>query len=90
MPRAVDKNQSSTVPGGLDMQEAILTQDELKRAVQEIFKLSQTDPEFRTLCLSDPHEALRQVTGKAVPPGIRIQFLESAPDGPIKSVNAAM
>ena len=62
------------------MNEEILTQEELKRAVQEIFRLSQTDPEFRALCLSDPNEAVRQITGKAVPPDIKIQFRDSAPD----------
>lgn len=62
------------------MAEEILTEEELKRAVQKIFKLSQTDPEFRTLCLSDPDEAIRRITGKAVPDGTRIRFLDSAPN----------
>ena len=50
------------------MDEAILTEDELKRAVQKIFKLSQTDPAFRALCLTNPNEAIQRITGKAVPP----------------------
>jgi hypothetical protein len=54
----------------------ILTDEELKRAVHRIFKLSQTDPEFRMLCLSDPDEAIRRMTGKAVPPEVKIQFLD--------------
>ena len=58
------------------MDEAILTEEELKRAVQKIFKLSQTDPAFRALCLTDPNEAIRRITGKAVPPDIKIQFLD--------------
>ena len=57
------------------MDEEILTEEELKRAVQKIFKLSQTDPEFRALCLSDPNEAIRQMTGKAVAPGSKSSFL---------------
>jgi hypothetical protein len=60
------------------MDEEILTEDELERAVKQIFKLSQTDPEFRALCLSNPNEAIRQMTGKAVAPGIKLQFLDSA------------
>jgi hypothetical protein len=60
------------------MDEEILTEEELKRAVQKIFKLSQTNPEFRTLCLSNPNEAIHRITGKAVPSGIKIQFLDSA------------
>jgi len=59
------------------MDEEILSEEELKRAVQRIFKLSQTDPEFRTLCLSNPNEAIHRVTGKAVPVGVKIQFLDS-------------
>lgn len=62
------------------MDEEILTEEELKRAVREIFKLSQTDPEFRTLCLSNPNEAVHRLTGKAVPLGIKIQFLDSSSD----------
>jgi hypothetical protein len=60
------------------MEEAILTEEELQRAVQKIFRLAQTDPEFRMLCLSNPNEAIHQITGKAVPRDIKIQFLDSA------------
>ena len=59
------------------MDEETLTDEELERAVKQIFKLSQTDPEFRALCLSNPNEAIRQMTGKTVPDGIKLQFLES-------------
>jgi hypothetical protein len=62
------------------MDEAILTEEELKRDVQKIFKLSQTDPEFRALCLSKPNEAIHRITGKAVPADVKIQFLNSASD----------
>ena len=62
------------------MDEEILTEEELKRAVQKIFKLSQMDPEFRTLCLSNPNEAIHRITGKAVPVGVKIQFLDAASD----------
>ena len=71
------------------MDEAILTQEELTRAVREIFKRSQTDAEFRTLCLNDPNEALRLITGKAVPSDMKIQFVESAPDQAVKPLDAA-
>jgi hypothetical protein len=71
------------------MDEEILTEEELNRAVQKIFKLSQTDPEFRTLCLSDPNEAIHRITGKAVPLHIKIQFLDSASDEANESRGAA-
>jgi hypothetical protein len=60
------------------MDAEILTEDELERAVKKVFKLAQMDPEFRALCLSYPNEAIRQITGKAVAPGIKLQFLDSA------------
>jgi hypothetical protein len=59
------------------MADDILTEEELERAVKQVFKLSQTDPEFRALCLSKPNEAIHQVTGKVVPGGIKLQFLDS-------------
>jgi hypothetical protein len=62
------------------MDENILTEEELKRAVQKIFRLSQTDPEFRAICLSNPGEAIRRITGKTAAPGVRIQFLDSDAD----------
>lgn len=62
------------------MDEEVLTEEELKRAVQKIFRLSQTDPEFRAICLSNPNEAIQRITGKSVAPGVKIQFLDSAPD----------
>lgn len=58
------------------MDQDILTEEELERAVKRIFKLAQTDPEFRALCVSHPNEAIHQITGKAVPDGITLQFLE--------------
>jgi hypothetical protein len=64
------------------MAEAILTEEELKRAVQKIFKLSQIDPAFRALCLSNPDEAIQRVTGKPAPPDVKIQFVDSASDQP--------
>ena len=62
------------------MDEDILSEEELKRAVQRIFRLSQTDAEFRAICLSNPGEAIQRITGKTVAPGVKIQFLDSAPD----------
>jgi hypothetical protein len=71
------------------MDEEVLTEEELKRAVQKIFKLSQTDPEFRALCLADPNEAIRRITGKAVPPDVQMQFLDPASDEAAKSRDTA-
>jgi hypothetical protein len=71
------------------MEDDILSDQELERAVKKVFKLSQTDPEFRALCLSNPDEAIRQVTGKAVPGGIKLQFLDSPSAGANESGDAS-
>lgn len=59
------------------MSEETLTEDELKAAIGRIFKLSQVDPTFRSLCLNDPREAIRRISGKAVPDGVSVRFLDS-------------
>ncbi|MGP0058662.1 MAG: hypothetical protein ACLPID_05175 [Beijerinckiaceae bacterium] len=53
-----------------------LTEDELKKAIQQVFKRSQTDATFRKLCLNNPALAIREVSGKSLPNDIQIQFLE--------------
>ena len=61
----------------------LLTEEELKEAVKSVFKRSQTDLEFRKLCLRDPVEAIRQITGKSVPEGVRLKFLDAEPGSPL-------
>ena len=70
------------------MDEATLTREELNRAVREVFRRSQIDPEFRALCLTRPDEALRLVAGKAVPADLKIEFVESATDQAVKPSDA--
>jgi hypothetical protein len=60
----------------------ILTEEELKEAIKTIFKRSQTDLEFRKLCLSNPAEAVRKITGKSLPEGFKLQFLDKDPEPP--------
>jgi hypothetical protein len=59
------------------MTEEILTEEELRRALQKIFKLSQTDPAFRAICLTDPNEAIRLISGKVVSHDVKIRFVDS-------------
>jgi len=63
------------------MDNETLTAEEIELAVEKIFKLSQTDAEFRALCLSSPLEAIRQVTGKSPPPDFRIRFVDPGQSG---------
>jgi|GEM_PF-3467314 len=52
-----------------------LTDPELRKAVQQVFKRCQTDMEFRKLCLSDPVAALEEVCGRRLK-GLTIRFVE--------------
>jgi hypothetical protein len=60
----------------LYMDGALLTQDELRQAVAEVFKRSQTDADFRRLCIEDPGEAIYQVCGKRMPAEWKVTFVE--------------
>lgn len=67
------------------MEEEILTEEEIQEAVRKIFKHAQTDIEFRKLCLSDPAEAIREITGKSLPPNYKLRFLDSDTGGAAKT-----
>ena len=54
----------------------ILTEEEIKAAIREVFKRCQTDWEFRKLCLKDPPAAIREISGKLLPEGFNLQFKE--------------
>jgi hypothetical protein len=72
------------VIGGISMEDetAILTEEELEDALRSIFKRSQTDMEFRKLCLSNPAEAVRKVSGKSPPEGVKLKFLDTGMESP--------
>ncbi len=53
------------------------TREDLDAAMAKIEELASTDMEFRKLCLSDPHGAIKQATGKDVDPGYRLKFIEN-------------
>jgi hypothetical protein len=59
------------------------TQAEVERTLEEIKKRSITDPEFRSLALSDPLGALGKVNPKPLPEGYQVQFIDNS--GPVKS-----
>ncbi|MEK9941787.1 MAG: hypothetical protein VW771_04845 [Gammaproteobacteria bacterium] len=52
----------------------IIQEDELKKAIPEIFKRAQVSSEFRQLCLENPGKAVFEVTGKALPDGATLSF----------------
>ena len=53
-----------------------LTEKELEKALAQLFKRSQTDPEFRKRCIATPDEAIFEISGKWPPKGKPISFVE--------------
>jgi len=70
--------EKNTSAGGIPManEAEVLTEEELKEALKSLFKRSQTNMEFRMLCLSNPAEAIRKITGKSLPEGFKLKFLD--------------
>lgn len=54
------------------------TAEEIQDAMKKLVERGATDARFRTIALSDPNEAVRQVAGKAVPEGIKVRVVENA------------
>jgi hypothetical protein len=52
----------------------IIEEDELKKAIPELFKRAQVSNEFRQLCLENPGAAVLEVTGKRLPDGATLSF----------------
>ncbi|KJS23101.1 MAG: hypothetical protein VR72_02720 [Clostridiaceae bacterium BRH_c20a] len=53
------------------------TREDLDAAMVKIEELASTDMDFRNLCLSDPHAAVKKATGKDVEPSYKLKFLEN-------------
>jgi len=52
----------------------IIQEDELKKAIPEIFKRAQVSSDFRQLCLENPGKAVFEVTGQTLPEGSTLSF----------------
>ena len=59
------------------MNEMTLTSQEAEQAIEQIVKRAQTDTEFRQLCLNDPNAAAIEATGKNIPEGFTLRFVEN-------------
>ncbi|MDD2422003.1 MAG: hypothetical protein PHU78_07680, partial [Heliobacteriaceae bacterium] len=53
------------------------TEAEVNETLAKLFKQASTDAEFRKLCLADPGAAIKQVSGKELPGGLKIKFGEN-------------
>lgn len=54
----------------------ILTQQEADAAIQAVVSRATADPAFRQFALSNPPEAVREATGKDLPPGYRLRLVD--------------
>jgi hypothetical protein len=54
------------------------TQEAINDAFRRIAERATSDPEFRNLALSRPAEAVKEATGKQVPSGVNIRFVDNA------------
>jgi len=54
-------------------------EDDAKKAIAELIKRGTTDSAFRSLALSDPMAAIREINPEAFPPGFKVQVV--AADG---------
>ncbi len=54
------------------------TDAEVKTTLQKILKTAMTDGSFRKLCLTDSAAAIRKISGKDVPKGLKIRFVDNA------------
>lgn len=54
----------------------IITEAEMPKALAALFKRVQTDVDFRNLCLTNPGEAIYEITGKRLPEGSTLSFAD--------------
>lgn len=52
-------------------------QEEIKKAFETISKKAMTDKSFRELCLKDAAKAIKEATGKDLPDGYKVKFVEN-------------
>ncbi|MFT9847136.1 NHLP leader peptide family RiPP precursor [Aneurinibacillus sp. REN35] len=52
--------------------------EKVEEALKVIKQKAAADAAFRTLCLSNPEEAVKQATGLEVPEGFKLQIVENA------------
>lgn len=54
------------------------TSDQVKSTLAAVYKNAATDEAFRKLCLRDPREAVRQITGRELPDEFKLRFVDNA------------
>ena len=62
----MDSKPNSDVP--------VISEEELRQVLPEVFRRSQFDPVFREKCLKDAGAAILEVSGKRLPDGSTLNF----------------
>src|SRR5690554_1526567 len=53
------------------------TEEKISQTLAEIDRKAREDRDFRQLCLQNPNEAVRRISGREVPTGVQIRFIEN-------------
>ncbi len=56
------------------------TEEKINQTIIEIRKRASEDEAYRQLCLDNPHEAIRNISGIELPEGLKINIIENEPD----------
>jgi len=55
------------------------TEEKINHVIADIKKKASEDESFRKLCLDNPSEAIKQISGMEVPEGVKINMIENEP-----------
>ncbi len=55
------------------------TEEKINQIITDIKKRASEDEAYRQLCLDNPHEAIKQVSGMEVFEGVKINIIENEP-----------
>ena len=53
------------------------TEEKINQTITEIKKKASEDEDFRKLCMDNPNEAIKHVSGFEVPEGVKINIIEN-------------
>lgn len=51
-----------------------------KDVLKQMLRQAEADPSFRKICLENPGQAYQAVANTALPPGLKLRFIESQAD----------
>ncbi len=55
------------------------TEEKINQVITDIKKRASEDEDFRKLCLDNPNEVIKQISGMEVPEGVKINIIENDP-----------